>query len=80
MIYDLEFEYNPKTTSEAFREYITKFDLSPDKAFAIIALNRIDTIRPTLDRADLDELKELARAYVDYAGSPALLHIGKGSD
>ena len=74
------FEYDPKTAAEAFREYITEYELSPDKAFAIIALSRIDTLKPSLDKADLDELKELARVYVDYAGSPALLHIGKGSD
>lgn len=74
------FEYNPKTAAEAFREYIMEYELSPDKAFAIIALSRIDTLKPSLDKADLDELKELARAYVEYTGSPALLHIGKGSD
>jgi len=74
------FEYNPKTAAEAFREYITEYELSPDKAFAIIALSRIDTLKHSLDKADLDELKELARAYVEYTGSPVLLHIRKGSD
>ena len=74
------FEYNPKTATEAFREYITEDELSPDKAFAIIALIRIDTLKPSLDKADLDELKELAMAYAEHAGSPALLHIGKGID
>lgn len=72
--------YDPSTMAESFRKHLSEGTLSADRIFAILAIIAIDTQADTLGKADLDELKELARAYVDYAGSPALLFIGKGSD
>ena len=76
----LNVDYDPSTKAESFRKYLAEGTLSADRIFAILAIIAIDTQADTLDKADLDELKELARAYVEYTGSPVLLHIGKGID
>lgn len=77
---ELNDDYDPTTKAESFRKYLAEGTMSADRIFAILAIIAIDTQADTVDKPELDELKELARAYVDYVGSPALLHIGKGSD
>lgn len=77
---ELNIDYDSSTKAESFRKHLSEGTLSADRIFAILAIIAIDTQADTLGKSELDELKELARAYVDYAGSPELLHIGKGSD
>jgi len=77
---EFDIEYNPISKAEAFRKQAGKWGVNADTLYSALVLTVIDTPTDTLDKARLDELKELTREYVRHVGYPNLLHIGKESD
>src|SRR5699024_11745493 len=75
---EFDIEYNPISKAEAFRKQAGKWGVNADTLYSALVLTAIDTPTDTLDKARLDELKELTREYVSHVGYPNLLHIGKG--